>query len=286
MALWPFGKRDFQQIRVQFVDVTKRVAFAPCTFAADRLPASFEAHTVMHTASGDWEVLEARPITAAEFRRTGKLTLIVRKVEKTVLDSVDDALFSLPTIANEMPGPQEGSTKLNKNTLELHEDDWRQVEWVAASQWPSIEAEFAAIRDIYEHHRIESGFKEIHVRERLPAPLSTATISFQDFLAIAGPHATRFDGISWSGLAGITADSFAFKLLSSIEIYGISRGSSVSAAAFQNTRTNNVATDDFQNLATFAARHNLLLVDWCRTQIIEPDISQYRQYFLERSSGD
>jgi hypothetical protein len=286
MALWPFRKRDFQQIKVQFVDATKRITFAPCTFEADRLPASFEAHTVMHAGSGDWEVLEARPVTAAEFRRTGKLTLIVRKVEKGVFDSVDDVLFSLPTIANEMPGPEEGSTKINKNTLELHEDDWRQVEWVAASHRPAIEAEFAAIRDIYEHHRIESGFKEIHVRERLPAPLSTATISFQDLLAIAGPHATRFDGISWSGLAGITADSFAFKLLSSIEIYGISRGTSVIVTAFQNTRTNNVAADDLQNLATFAARHNLLLVDWCRTQLVEPDISHYRGYFVDSSPGD
>jgi hypothetical protein len=62
--------------------------------------------------NGDWEVVEARPMTAAEFRKTGKLVLIVRKVKATQFVDPAKILFSLPTISNELPGMGEGSTKL------------------------------------------------------------------------------------------------------------------------------------------------------------------------------
>ena len=69
-----------------------------------------------------------------------------------------------------------GSTKLGKNVLELHEDDWRQVEFVSIVLRDDIEADLASVREIYEQHRKGPGFDQIHVRKRITQPLKGTAV--------------------------------------------------------------------------------------------------------------
>lgn len=278
--MWPFGKRKKRGIRVQLVDFDKRSTFASEYMEPERLPASFEAETTMHRNGEDWLVLEARPMTAAEFCETGELTLVLRKVEKAAFADSDKILFSLPTITNAGPSIAPDTSKLEKETVELHEDDWRQVEWVSEEFVGDIEAELNAIRLIHEREREEYGFRKIHVRERIATPLAGRSITIEALKAAMGEHAVALDGVSVQGVAGIVTDSFAIRLFSSIEIYGIAPGGRVEVLGFQNVQTNNVGDADVKKLAEFAATNGLLLVDWCAARVIQPETAAYREFFL------
>jgi hypothetical protein len=293
MAIWPFGNRQRTSIRVQLVDVSGGVKFPLSSFPLEKLPASFESQTTLHLKNDDWEVVEARPATAEEYRKSGKLVLLVRKLNLTKFSSPDEILFSLPTISNELPKIQEGSSKLGRDVLELHEDDWRQVEWVTDSLTEAIEKELESIREVYdrngaelalENGRVGMAFKKVHVRERIPVPMQSTQVALSDLLAAAGPRATILDGVSWMGVAGLTADAFAVRLISSIEIYGLSRGGRVEVACFHNRRVNNVPTEDVHNIATFARANGLVLIDWCRMIKVECEDYMYREYFVRDSN--
>ena len=158
-------------IHVELFDAEELIQFQPIDLPPDRLPDSFEAATTMHLGDRDFEVVEARPMTAAEFTVSKKLRLVLREVriEKAALK---DILYSLPTIDGALPGIAEGSTKLNKQVVEIHEDDWRQVEFVAQALQEQIDEQLRAVQQIYDEERVKIGFRKLHVRESLTAPLA------------------------------------------------------------------------------------------------------------------
>jgi hypothetical protein len=274
------GTQDHEVVHVRFYDQATGGRFAESRVPAGQLPQSFEARTTLHLNDVDWEVVEARPATSAEFRRSGKLTLILRRVVTAAVDP-GELLFSLPTIANDaLPPVVPGSSKLDVHTIEIHEDDWRQVEWVSASAGDAIAAELEAVRRIYDQERQGVGFKKLHLRRAIPVPLAGRSFSLADLRSALGPAATWLAGFAYLGVAGVVDSSFAVRLISSIEIFGLAPGGAVQAVCFANTRTNNVPRPDVENLAGFAAAHDLVLVDWCAAAAVSPTGEEYAGYFL------
>ena len=116
-----------------------------------------------------WEVVRAEPMSRAEYAKSCRLTIVMRKIEVARVPS-KDILFSLPTINDALPGIAPGSTKLGMSALELHEDDWRQVEFVARELGDVVAGELTQIRRILGA-RTGPGFREIHVRKQPTSPL-------------------------------------------------------------------------------------------------------------------
>src|SRR5579885_2574053 len=129
-------------IQVMFIDTATGKPFATVALPADHLPQSFEAETTFHLGDEEWSVAQADPMTAAEFIQTGQLTVTLAKISRV---NPQDILYSLPTICDAIPAIAEGSTKLRKRVFELHEDDWRQREFISVDHRDAIEAEFASI---------------------------------------------------------------------------------------------------------------------------------------------
>ena len=265
-------------IHVEYFDASTGKCFAQCAMPLEKLPQSFEAATTMHRGDQDWEVLRAEPMTAAEFSRTGKLKLVMRRVNK--IEHVDPSkiLFSLPTVSNDLPGIEPGSTKIDKRVIELHEDDWRQVELVSRSLQPQIDEEIAGIERIHRDQRVGPGFKNVHVREEIPSPIATA-IALPELREACGRQATWLDGIALHGVAGLVERGFAVKLISSIELYGQCQGDRITVLALQNRVMNNSADHDLESLAAFFARQELSLVNWCAAQQIDPLTEEFKAFF-------
>lgn len=57
-------------ISVNFIDVETGNTFATSDLKPDQLPESFEASTTMNIQNECWEVVEAIPVTLAEFTKT------------------------------------------------------------------------------------------------------------------------------------------------------------------------------------------------------------------------
>jgi len=159
------------KIRVQFIDNSTGVTLGISEMMSDQLPEAFSVPTTMHIQEKEWTVDEAIPENSTDFIKTKKLVLKLRKIEKI---NLQDALFTLPTISNEIPQTTDRSL-YNDFEVSIHEDDWRQNEFLKTSSFPLIDIEILKIKEIWrnESKKVDdkfTAFKSCHVRSTIGEP--------------------------------------------------------------------------------------------------------------------
>jgi hypothetical protein len=247
------------KVRVRLLPADGGPALAEAEFPPEDLPESFEARTTLEIGGKSWEVVKAEPMTRAEYVQSRLLTLVLRRIEVAKV-SPKDILFSLPTLNDALPAIAPGSTKLGENVLELHEDDWRQVELVARELGDAVEAELVCVRRILDG-RTGPGFKALHVRERLATPLAGRQITPEQ-IAQALPDALVLDGIAFRDVAGLVEGGFAITS-GELHVYGIQRNGAVTTLALRHAPDPVPAP-----LRALVEQHGLLLVEWCAARIV------------------
>jgi hypothetical protein len=254
-------------IKTVFIDGSIGEVIGQADMPVEKLPNSFALATTMHIGDEDWKVINAEPMTAEEFMQTGELVLTLERIVKVL---AKDVLFTLPTLCNDIPPMLAGSTKQGKHVFELHEDDWRQIEFISIAQRNTIENEFANIRKIYRESSINNGhflaFKNIHVRQHIDAPLLKGILLDQltDFFA---PMLPRYDGIAYEGSDGLIEGGFAFSATSIFygqHVKGMIKMLGVKVEKNLSTEDGDIA----HALQHFMDTYHLYLVDWCRLQLI------------------
>jgi hypothetical protein len=268
---------EHSTIRVRFIDANTGELVGETDVPAEQLPQSFEAATSLDIGENTFEVVSAEPMTAREFRQTGTVSIALREVEYTTVDP-SELRYSLPSISDELPSIAEGSTKLGRNVLELREDDWRQVEFVALALQPAIATAFAAIERIYTEHREQYGFKELHVRKEVPAPLEGTSLTLAELRGAVGEAVTWLEGISFEGVAGLVEGGFAVKLPSGPALYGLQREGRVSVLGLHHTKASAAVQGDARLLAALASKHQVSLVDWCRVEQLPPSAERLQAW--------
>ena len=269
--MWPFTRRYRDAVHVEYFDADTAARTGQVMMPIDKLPQSFEADTTLKRNGRDYAVVRADPVTAEEFRRTGKLRLVIREVKIERMDP-REILFSLPTIYGSVAPIAEGSSKLGRNVIEIHEDDYRQREFVSLAQQEEIDRHLEAIRRIYAEQREGYGFRAIHVREGLVSPLAPATPRIDEVISAAGAGATRLDGLAYHRVAGVAADVIVLRMLCGIELYGTVQDDRFTTLCLTHARPNNAPlASAIAPLIELARRHELCLVDWQRAQQIGCD---------------
>ena len=266
-------------IQVSFIDAETNRPLGEVKLPVGNLPASFEAATKLELGGRSYEVVSATPTTAREFQATGTLRLELREVKVTRVDP-KALLYSLPTIHGDLPAISEGSTKQGRQVLELHEDDWRQVELVALALQSPIKAELQAIEQIHTGHRKGPGFDALHIRGGVPSPLEGARLTLADLRGALGEAAAWQDGLSFRGVAGLVAGGFAVQLSSALGLYGTEREGQVTALGLQRTGASADSEGVVRMLAALAARHRLCLVDWCRAAQVPPSPQHFHDWWV------
>lgn len=208
---------------VTFVNAGTGAVIGRTQLPPERLPEAFEVSTTLDLVGTQYVVVRAEPPYAAEFRATGNLTLFLEAVE---LVSPRDIRFSLPTICDRLPVTDPGLDPANR--LELHEDDWRQIEYVDASLGGVVAAQRSGIRALVAEHACLDdagrvvGYAEIYVREEPVDPLPRG-IPMSLLLDALRPE-VRYSGVGFRGEPGRVPDSFAFRGADSVVYYGIAVG--------------------------------------------------------------
>lgn len=273
-------------IRIDFVNADTGEVFAYTEMASGQLPESFEANTTMHFGDQAWTIVRATPMTAVEFRRSGHLLLEMRKaVAKAANPS--EVLYSIPTIEDKLPGIAPDTSKLNKRVLEITEDDWRQVEFIAAHREFRIDREIEAIRTIVRDHREGPGYRSIYVREAMPAPLEGAMpITKSELTSLFGPGVTLFDGLGYRGKAGLIEGGFALETAAHLQLYGTVQAGTVYALGLHGLGA--VPTEmgapnplwrEVHTLSDFMRRKKIVLTAWCSMQKLLPGTSDLFEFF-------
>lgn len=189
-------RMDMKKIRVELVDSSQKSVITISKRLPSELPDKFERGMILEIMGEEWSVVGADPIEKSEIIRTGRLRIELAKIS---YDNPKDTLFSLPTISDD-PGGLEGETGPEGNFI-IHEDDWRQLEFVSTIYERSTAEEFEDIRIIYMNHRVGIGFKKLHVRNRIPHPFSDKSIQVMAIKEIL-PSRKDFNALSYNQKSG------------------------------------------------------------------------------------
>jgi hypothetical protein len=247
-------------ITVRFFEEGQPTPFVESDIPLDRLPETFEAHTDLDISGTQYVVVRAEPETKAAFSQMNRLDITVRKVETM---RPQDILFSIPTLCGAALPPS-ATARPDGEVLALHEDDWRQCEFVAMDHAQLIAQELAAIHRIHDGEKVGAGFRNIHVRSAIATPLP---------LGLAWSTVTRHLGETTS-LAGVTimnqpiANASAARLADGVVVWGIGDDSGLSALCVHDVRSATATSADA--LRRVADALNLALVDWCPCRAYVP----------------
>ncbi len=261
-----FWKRK-PTVHVEFVDSSTGAVFAQTKISPDQLPASFEAETTMHLGEQEWAVVSADPMTSAEFRSSGRLRLVLSRVKAATVDP-RELLYSLPTISDALPAPASGTTKLGKRVLELHEDDWLQIQFYSVHQQAQVDAQVAAIREVHETARSGPGFKRVHVRRGCDNLFGAMPCSLTELRAACPAPSEWLDGIAVAGVAGLITDGFAVRLPSALTLYGLAVDDRVLALGAEPPGGVAFGGALLSSIAPFLRASQLRVVDWCRAKFV------------------
>jgi hypothetical protein len=301
------------QIQITLVDADSGRAFGEMNSPLDKMPPVFEpGKTTLNLEGAMWVVVRAEPATADGYTQTGRVTVTLEKVKSL---SPKGILYTLPTICDTVPavksvnqGPKDAlpvvtlspereaqmmpgtirpkTARPNGDIFRIHEDYWRQIEFVSPGFREDVAAEMNDIEAIFRDHgddnRSIRAFTEIHIRSRIPAPIARP---FQyDSLASMLPRGSHaYAGIGFGGPASMEADGliengFAFQV-GPVTVYGLRRSGLVSTLCLHDYGETSISD---QAVAAFLegimVANDLALVDWCQRVIFPPNAAHLRDY--------
>jgi hypothetical protein len=244
-------------IKVKLIEALDNDLIGEVNLSPSQLPQSFKTSTTMHIGDKDWQVVKAEPEDYSDFYKSGELTLWLRPVE-----TIDPSLirFSIPTISNELPGVSD-SSPFNDFTLTLHEDNWRQIEFLPLSLLPVIQEEMADVEAIIfpeddPDFNSLNGFDKVHVRRRIGE--HHLSIELEAFCEKAG--IIQRGNIAFQGYNVFVKNGFSLKG-ANYTWYGIAEENII----------RDLAIDFFDSIddeiMQILNHYDLLMVEWCRGSI-------------------
>lgn len=266
-------------IHVTFIEAATGEPFAEVDLPVERLPEHFALQTTIHLGDQDWEVVNAEPMSAKEFIAIGVLKLTLTPL---INMPVDNILYSLPTISDELPNMTPRIDMVEMHLLTLHDDDWRQIELIDQSFKAEISTEMASIRRIFAEERVEmtdyNAFKKMHIRSLIAEPIKKQCL-YQDLFEQLNEHGLPYDGCSFAKMDGIIRGGFAHQL-SGVEIYGFHHQGQIKVLGLQLTSEANhqLINDSAKLICQLMNDHNLYLVDWCRGICLSADQQAITDY--------
>lgn len=259
------------KVKVTFIDESTGKPFGVTEMPPSDLPESFEVNTTLHIKHEEWMVINAQPLTRAEFAKSKSLTLRLQRIE---LVDPNTILFSLPTICD--VGPPLVSSVLSGDEFMLTEDDWRQFELVSGDLENVVDSEIEKIRLIHEHESVEVGWRKLHVRSHPEHPVNCdlSLEALENALDLGGTQV----GIGIRGTSSVVAEGFALRG-GGMTVYGVAPSGTVKVIGFDpfaSTAPNPVVLERLKQLC---AAWNLVLVDWCRCARARSDDPGFEQLF-------
>jgi hypothetical protein len=244
-------------IEVTFIDELTEESLGVTQIAANNLPDVFEKDTTINLSGVDWNVLNSRPKTRAQYTKSKQLILWIRRVDEA---DDSDMLYSLPSICKTVPDVN--SRSLSGSELILAEDDWRQFELISHQLADKVDKEMAKIRWIHENATVGTGWKEMHIRKKPEIPIAS-NIALT-YLASMLKVSTKSAGITYDGSQSPINEGYSFKLNDDFSVYGIAPKGKVQVIAIGQDANISPNQDSIDLLQQLARKFNLDLVHWCR----------------------
>jgi hypothetical protein len=231
----------------------------------DKLPDTFALDTEVNLAGSRYVVVRAEPETKVEFAKTKRLTLRFRRVEMLDPKSI---LFSLPSICGAAL-PEVSVVRNPGDVVVLHEDDWRQCEFVASSHKEDISMELLGIHRIHSDEAAAVGWRKIHVRERIGQPLPTGT-TWSQVAGLLG-NFEHIAGVAIGARENTVAKAVGIRLPDGVVVWGVEEARGLSVLCVENLDGATAATA--AALKRVADDLSCALVQWCPRRVYCRDVT-------------
>ncbi len=258
-----FGKKK-KTIRVTILDADSNELIGNSDQPIDTLPDTFAIETNMSIRDVDYLVVDAQPQRKEEFEKSGELTLKLRKIAYV---NPNDVLMTLPTISDALP-PLGADPLPMEGYFNMHEDDWRQVEFISRSQLVNVEKELDGVRNIYENHSVPfegasfGAFKKLHQRKLITQPIPANTISWEELKNVLGG---TVESLSFSTSGGkpyaFVTNGFAVRNGESVFYGNIDGGNVITLGVYRPEESAALCE-------TLKQRYDVMLVDWVRAEMV------------------
>jgi hypothetical protein len=252
-------------VAVAFIDDATGRQVAASNMPLDQLPDTFALDTDLDLAGSHFVVVRADPQTKAEFAETKRLTVGLRRAERA---EPKDILFSVPSICGAALPIASTAASISGDVIVLHEDDWRQCEFVACSQSAEISAELSGIRQIHSDAAAAGAWRKIHVRERIAHPLP-AGARWSKIAELLGPF-EHISGIAFGQRENTVAKTVGARLPDDVVVWGIEDSGELSVLCVENLDRASASTA--AALRRVADDLSLALIHWCRCQVYCRDV--------------
>jgi hypothetical protein len=196
-------------------------------------------------------------------RRSRKLPAQAKGVSEIDPQSI---LFTLPTICDVAPATIQDASHNSPEAIHIHEDDWRQIEFIAQTDLPQVEREMVAIEDFKHANWTGAGWKSVYIRKERPNGLFPNHLPYSVIDSV--PHAPVQELVIGSaGQEAIVKGGFAVRLSPTLFMYGrqsegiiVDLGLCMSADQKESVPT--------QDLLVLCRRFHLIVADWCAGRVI------------------
>jgi len=258
-------------VAVTFVDVATGKQIAASNMPVEQLPDTFSLDTKLDLAGEPYSVVSAEPVTKVEFAKTKRLSVGLHRLG--ALDP-NKILFSLPSICGAALPPLLANTG-QQDIVILHEDEWRQCEFISTAHADDISAELAWIQDIHQKERASVGWRKIHVRDRITHPIPTGTT--WDAVRRLLEDSSPVGGVAFGRDENSVAGAVGVRLPEQVVLWGVTERGSLTALCVENIERASASTQTA--LVRVANELSCVLVRWCKCQTYSGNIK------IENSAG-
>ena len=184
-----------------------------------------------------------------------------------------DILFSTPTLNDALPTDL-GPSAPGDDCFQMHEDDWRQFEFVSAALGAETASELAAIDRIWNEQSVPLGndataFRNVHIRQRIPTPLDVP-MSVADYEKLFGKRASP---MTLLGYEKVLRDVHAIPL-DNVVVYAVIQNDRIKTLGLEPQGQFAITGDAADRLERFVTEHDLRLVHWrSRTLFETPQVA-------------
>jgi hypothetical protein len=178
-------------------------------------------------------------------------------------------LYSLATLCDSTPSVEPVARP--KSCLSLHEDDWRQIEFVPQANRTYIEKELQSLSAFKEQNWSGAGWANVYVRREHPTALGAIGIRLPDVSSLSESPLWLGSGPPWGGLVN---GGFALSDASGWSLYGqrMAAGKVLQLALSQSASEPSPALVEM--VRRISIDFGLLLVDWYATSFVDTSSQQ------------
>nr|WP_017853677.1 hypothetical protein [Leptospira interrogans] len=249
-----FAKEE--KIYTEFIERSSGKLIGAADMPIDQLPDTFELETTLEIGGDKYEVQEAVPKFKEEFLKTKELKIFLNKLN---IINPNDLLYSIPTIENTFFDYREVESA--NEFLTIHEDDWRQIEFVTELLENEINQELEGVLSIFRDKMKGQFFQEVHLRTKIPEPFKNLKIKISELESCFG-IAKRLKGFKLSDNK-IAVDSFAFTTLNQSFVFGLTdKDHHLKVVCFKEFN------EDIKTIDSIVNRFPLIFIDWIKMKKI------------------